>query len=536
MSAHADVTVYITGATAYRGPAISAFKSFLDGGYVAIYGAKTGVTSESNAANVAFRGTSVANPGLGVVTIKAAWGGSVGGVKLIQSTTTFNIDSQPGVLGWIPDTALPAGNGVAGSPVIFAGTEDSTNFTILAADSSGAKSFERGAGAAKPVAAFSDAFQASALGGAAGDAVGLGTDTATGKIGVIPFDFVVCNGVTPGSVTKYVTPTFSSGSNQITYASKAGDLTTGNIGRVIAGAGIPIGTTITADSGTVLTISANTTAANTATLTSISSADTAVAPISNITANQANQLAQGGGKLSLFTGNASDAGVGVYLYGRNADSGTRISFLGESGRGITARPSFHLQPTFTPAGPGSGKGGAPGNLVTGLKKWPTESVLSVVYTSGQSGYTGGGDLAGALSSPGSTSATMDAATLSGFNPGWMIGYLGRNDARDACARTFGQNTAKRLTFNGQQDWNGTSFNVDGTPVSGYNDTAVREGNYQAWEFEHFFKKATIPDGGATDTVLDAIAANILAQSAPGGTISLSTMHATRSVEGGPISY
>lgn len=527
--AQADVTIYITGATAYRSPAVASIKAYLTGGFTGIYGAKSGVTSELNAANCAFIGTRTANPELGNITVKCAWGGSVGGVKLIQSTTAFNINDQPGVKGWIPDTALAT----VTAGTIFAGTETSTQIT---GQDTSLYTFESGGGAAKPDAAFTDAFQSSALAGATGDAVGLGTDTATGKIAVIPFDIVVSNGVTPGTVTRYDGVTYASGTNQIAYTSKTGDLTAGNIGRVIGGTGIPLGATITADSGSTLTISANTTAVNekSPSTTSISSADTAEAPISNINSNQFNQIMVGGGNLAMFTGNSLQSGTAVYCYGRNADSGTRVSALGESYLGITKRPSSHLQPSFTPAGTGTGAGGDPGKLVTGLIKWPLQTVLGVTYTAGQSGYTSGGDIAAALSSPGAQLITPTSFS----KPGWIIGYVGRSDSNSACAKTFGQNTAKRLTFNGQQDWNGAANAnlVNGSPASGYNDDAIRQGVYQAWEFEHFYKKGSITSVSDKGKVLDQIATDILGAAAPSGSIKLSTMAVTKTVEGGPISY
>jgi len=538
-AAHADVTVYITGATAFRNPAVTAIESFLSGGFVGIYGSKSGVTSEKNAANCAFRGTVTGNSALGVVTIKCAWGGSVGGIKLIQSTTTFTIDSQPGVKGWIPDGALPAGN-TGGT--IFAGTEDTNNPTIIGADSN-TYTFESGSTAAKPDAAFSDAFQTSALAGASGDAVGLGTDTSTGKIGVIPFDIVVCNGVDPTTVTRYTGVTYGSGATSIAYAGKSGDTTSANVGRTIAGKGIPAGATILTDNGSTLTISASTTSANNGspTATNISSANSSgVAPISNINSNELDQIIVGGGRLSMFTGSSADNTLGVYAYGRNADSGTRISCLGESYRGITNRPGLHLLPTFTPAGSATvvGAGGSPGNVVSQIARWPTDTVLGVSYGKGQSGYTSGGDLADALLCPGPTTATV-AALDAAFIPraGWMIGYLGRSDASRACARTFGVNTAKRLTFNGEQDWNGlgSANNEDGSPTGGFLDAAVQEGHYQGWEFEHFFRRASASSDHIT--VLNALASSIQGASAPSGSIKLdSTFHVTKTVEGGAVSY
>ena len=231
---------------------------------------------------------------------------------------------------------------------------------------------------------------------------------------------------------------------------------------------------------------------------------------------------------SLFTGNSADSSLSVYGYGRNADSGTRISALGESYRGVTQRPAAHLQPTFS--GSTAGVGGRADKLITGLAKWPLESVLGTTYTAGQGGYSGGGDLAAALTCYGAQTVTPTSFA----RPGYVIGYLGRSDASTACAQTNGLNTAHRLTFNGEQDWIGTSFTDAGAPASGFNDDAVRQGHYHAWEFEHLYYRNTA--SASHITVITALYNSIISSAAASGTINLNTMVVTKSVEGGAISH
>ena len=529
-----DTYVHITGATAFRSPAISAIKTYLTttyGGYTCIYGQRSGVTSENNAGVAAFVANGTIGSGTAVI-IKCSWGGSVGGVKLIQSTTTFNIDSQPGVPGWIADGALSS----VTVGTTYAGTQSSTTpgSTVTGQDAATYVCLN-GSTAPKADAAFTDAYQSTALGGLAGDAVSAIADP-DGKVGIIPFNWVISNGVTASSVTQYTGVSYGSGSNIVNYTGRTGSGT--SVGKTIGGKGIPIGTTITADSGTQLTLSANTTSVHNGspTTTNISSADTASPPFSNITQNQSLQLILGGARLSMFTGVSGDSTTGVYAYGRNADSGTRISCLGESGRGVTKNPGAHIIPTFTPAGTGSGKGGSPGNVVSTIAKWPTETVLGTFYSFGAGGYTSGGDLSGALSAPGAQTSTADNAggdSLSG-RPGWVIGYVGRSDANASCATTFGQNTAKRLTFCSERDWLGTTFKDDGSPVSGFDDTKIREGVYSLWEYEHFYR--SVNASAAAQTVLTAIGNSLTGGAAPSGSISLVGMNVSRSVEGGAISH
>ena len=533
----ADTYVHITGATAFRSPAITAIKTYLTttyGGYTCIYGNRTGVTSENNAGVAAFVANGTIGSGTAVI-IKCSWGGSVGGVKLIQSTTTFNIDSQPGVPGWIPDLALSSVT--VGTTFAGAQTGTATSDTITGQDTV-ARAFVFGGTAPKPDAAFTDSYQSTALGGLAGDAVSPIADT-DGKVGIIPFNWVISNGVTGASVTQFTGVSYSSGSSTINFTGSNGAALAGIDGKTIGGKGIPIGTTITSHTASTISISpAVTTSAHNGspTATTISCADTAVPPFSNITQNQSLQVILGGARLSMFTGVSGDSTTGVYAYGRNADSGTRISCLGESGRGVTKNPGAHIFPTFLPAGSGSGKGGAPGAVVQTIAKWPTETVLTVFYSFGAGGYASGGDLSGALSSPGAQTSTADNAggdSLSG-RPGWVIGYVGRSDASAACATTFGQNTAKRLTFCSERDWLGTTFNDDGSPVSGFDDTKVREGVYSLWEYEHFYR--SVNASAAAQAILTALGNSITSAAAPSGSISLVGMNVSRSVEGGAISH
>lgn len=508
-SAWADVTVYITGATAYRSPASTEIESLLDLGCGVVYGNKSGVTSEKNATHAAFRGTSsnAALSGLGTITVKVAWGGSVGGLKMIAAGSTFNINDQPGVLGWIPDSQIPA-VGAPGTPNIVAVAETGIVF-------------ESGASAAKPDAAFSDAFQSSA--GVSG-LVGLGGNSE-GRIAAIMFDLVAMNGVDPTKVTKHTGVTYGSGTSTITVTSPAPA-----VGAFIGGQGIKRGTTVNIVNGTSVTISNPTTAANNTenTVTTVDPSGIATCPITNVTSNAFNTLVQFGASLALFTGNPADSATKVYLYGRNADSGTRISELGESGRGIALQPGKHVQPTIQGGGAG-GTGGKPYNRVTALANWPLETILGKTYTPGQGGYTSGGALADALTTPGALTAT-------GL-PGWVIGYLGRSDSNTAMANTFGYNTAKRLQLDGQQDWIGLGDDVlaTGAPTGGFNDTVIKEGAYHAWEFEHFYRSAGASANAVT--FLNQLATNILAVgAAPTGSILFGDLKVSRTVEGGPIQH
>lgn len=187
----------------------------------------------------------------------------------------------------------------------------------------------------------------------------------------------------------------------------------------------------------------------------------APANLTNISPSVA-QLLYGAGKLplALFTGDAGDHTKAVYAMGRNNVSGTRLTALAEIGLGSLSTVSQWSYGDTDGVGP-----------------------LGNTYSSvNDGGYTSGGNtgVAGALKLP--TTAT------SGFN----IAYLGVADAANAIG-----GGAKAL------NWNGVAYSA----------TAVREGSYTFWGYEHLFHKddleTTAPEAFAVaQALIGAIPANL----------------------------
>jgi len=258
------------------------------------------------------------------------------------------------------------------------------------------------------------------------------------------------------------------------------------------------------------------------------------AVLDNITPLIAQALLSGGTLLSHFTGNPAHAGTAVYAVGRDFDSGTRLSELAETGVGVFGSVQ-QIQPTI------SGTAGAAGSSVTKLKLWPAATVLGQPFAIGQSGFASGGTLADNMATPGSPTATSDPGADQpllaqlGFVGGHLIGYLGRNDAARAVkTNVIASNTAHRLKWNGVADWNGNTFNPDGTPTGGYNDAVIQNGLYSAWEYEFLAYRSTFAGNGKA--VADKIANEILNTTATVAGIKLSTMNVSKQVEGGVITY
>ena len=248
------------------------------------------------------------------------------------------------------------------------------------------------------------------------------------------------------------------------------------------------------------------------------------ATLNNITPLLAQALVSGGMPLFQFTSNLND-GAAVYAMGRDFDSGTRLSELAESGVGVFGSVQ-QILPTV------SGTAGANGSSISALKLWPATTVLGQSFAIGQSGFASGGSLADALATPGSaTAATPAGADGVLFGPGYLIAYLGRNDAARACKTTsIAGNTAHRLKWNGVADWVEPIL-ANGNPTA-YNDAAIQNGSYTAWEYENLAYRATYSGNGKA--VADKIANDIINNAATVSGIKLSTMNVSKAVEGGVV--
>lgn len=285
--------------------------------------------------------------------------------------------------------------------------------------------------------------------------------------------------------------------------------------------------------------------------------------LNNITPPLAANLLSGGVLLSQFTGIPADSGTVVYTLGRDEDSGTRLVTYAESGFGIFSSPTQY-QATVS------------GGTITDLQPWPPTTVLGTSYSLGHSGYSGGGALVTALNTPGSNTTSA--------NPGYTVGYAGINDAAGVIAGTpfAGTGTIAAGAVTGVTITNGgTNYNSNPTIVftggagtgaaatavvnasgvvtainitnggSGYTSgptvtlrsgatllwngyaysaTAVREGQYTFWSYEHLNYRS----GYASSAIADQLATQIKNTDATVSGLLLSTMNVGRPVEGGDV--
>ena len=216
------------------------------------------------------------------------------------------------------------------------------------------------------------------------------------------------------------------------------------------------------------------------------------ATITNITNQVANLALSGGLPLSQLTGLSTDEGTIVEVLGRDSDSGTRLETYAETGFGTLTSPTQY-QATVS------------GGVITSLDPWPAQVTDGTSYPSGHEGYSSGGSLATALNTPGAQTAAD--------NPGDLIGYLGITDAASVT-------TGRTLSYAGVA----------------YSPTAVYEGQYTFWAYEHVYYRSSYVAPG--QTVANQIAAqihNVAADTTASGLL-VTNMHFGRIKEGGPVTF
>ena len=223
------------------------------------------------------------------------------------------------------------------------------------------------------------------------------------------------------------------------------------------------------------------------------------ATISDMSVQLATQLLSAGQlPLAQFSGDLNDTNVLVRVVGRNADSGTRLTAFAETGYGIGTAPA---QQQVTIAG----------GVATDIHAYPAETLFpgtaySKAYPLGNSGYSSGGTLAGALNATGSLAA--------GTHPCWLVGYISVGDASSASP------ALNALTYNGVA----------------YSLAAVKSGAYHFWSFEHMSYNETCT--GVAKSLLDSLVTDLQTvdgENATFGAVSLANMTVGRGGDGGQIS-
>jgi hypothetical protein len=229
--------------------------------------------------------------------------------------------------------------------------------------------------------------------------------------------------------------------------------------------------------------------------------------------------------LSMLTGNNADEGSTVYAVGRNPDSGTRVTTMLETGAGT----SVTVCKQYAPENGGSVLNAS--GAVQTLALYPSGTVDGISIATGNNGYSSGGNLAKALTGDftnggagvvvGNTyNATGSSHKLA------VVGYASSNDGDGQIV-----NGLKELSYNGVLLGQSSNYN---------NVTALTEGQYTFWSYEHLYLSAVDSVSGsptAQTTLINAIGAGIpTAAALPGNApaVALSSMKVTRASDGAVV--
>ena len=223
-------------------------------------------------------------------------------------------------------------------------------------------------------------------------------------------------------------------------------------------------------------------------------------PASNITSMQARTLcANGNVPTALLTGNRAHDGTGSYLVGRNSDSGTRLSVLGEVGYGANTKPQQYRV-----------------NSKSSIELFPAETINGLALNLGESGYSSGSTVGEVFTLAANYPLNDDVLGDGTFSSNYIIGYAGAGDAlANSSAHT--RANIKVLSFNG------VPFTMDN----------IKNGTYSLWTYEHLYYNA------AASSLAQAVARSIgtaclNTASAANAAVKMTDMAAERSGDAAPV--
>jgi hypothetical protein len=269
-------------------------------------------------------------------------------------------------------------------------------------------------------------------------------------------------------------------------------------------------------------------------------------PLTNITAQQFRALFSAGFQpLSLFTGNAADNPLGdepgvnaawIFATGRNDGSGTRTTYLAETGYGVTNPVKQYTVLTsasgaissiqLVPAG-----GVNDSDPVTvGNQPYPGQSTgnASTVWgqdLAGNGGYSSGSTLRTDLGLTGNSVTVRDETYADAFGEPQKLTLVSWLSLSDAV--TARNNGAVFLAYNGVKL---NDIATSGSSMSAADLAKVTNGAYTAWSYQHMYRRNDLTAGDVV-TVYNAIRNNLVLGSAG---IPIAQMNVGRESDGGTV--
>lgn len=255
----------------------------------------------------------------------------------------------------------------------------------------------------------------------------------------------------------------------------------------------------------------------------------APANLTNISSKQFQALYGGNGYVpaSVLTGVASDTGY-IFASGRNDGSGTRTTYMAETGLGITTLVTQFVVGAFS------------GDTITQIHRVPAGGYSASIPGSlagnastvwgqdfdGNGGYVSGSGLRDDLKRTSTNCQVLDADGTELFPAASLniVSFLSLGDAVPAKA-----GGAKILGYNGVTL---TSIAGGASQMDAADIAKVTEGAYTAWGYQQLYRRGDIAAGDAVDVydgIVGAISANLNATGIP-----IASMHVGRAYDGGPV--
>jgi hypothetical protein len=245
----------------------------------------------------------------------------------------------------------------------------------------------------------------------------------------------------------------------------------------------------------------------------------------NVTSQQFKALFSNGTlPLSMFTGNSADTAK-VFATGRNDGSGTRTTYMAESGLGITSLVQQYLVTATS------------GSTITAIRRVPAANGTNASTIWGQDvdgngGYNSGATLRGDLARTSASTSVLDVDDSDIYGTPQnvvMLSFVGAPDAQKALTAAVPAKVA---------GWNGSTLtslsNPIATAMNAADQAKIREGAYSAWGYENLYYSGSLSldEGTFYSNLKTSIASRLAANPVEG--IVLSTMHVSRPDDGAPI--
>jgi hypothetical protein len=257
--------------------------------------------------------------------------------------------------------------------------------------------------------------------------------------------------------------------------------------------------------------------------------DGAPANFTNVTTQNFRALFGAGFQpLSLLTGSDADASIFAFATGRNDGSGTRTSYLAESGYGIANTVQQYV------------RGAISGDEITQIHRVPAAGFSASIPGSnaknasvqwgnnadGNGGYSSGSALRDDMGRKTTATQVLDAdgseLLAAGDGEIYLVTWLSAGDAAPAVAEG-----GRILAYNGEI----LEGLRDTGAVTAADEEKITNGVYTAWSFQQMYRLASLTSGDEV-TVYDNIKDNLVLGTTG---IPVDDMHVGRVVDGGVVS-